>query len=272
MKTVIKTLRLFIEQMRFELHTTRVWLGVTMGLALFLVPLEKFLSFTKFRNEPVNILDGFLYVALNPQQSMLIILGFLFLLSDAPFIHERTSQITIRTSKRIWNSSCLLYIFSQAVLYYLFLLIFSMLLLCRYGYWGEIWSLPITQIAKQDTLMISQFNTSFPYWEFMKDHSVFQACLLTFTGNVLYACMLGEVLYVLNLNTRFSIGTWAAVFLHFSGYITRKEFNPRWSLQDYASPATNNTFVPLFLLILLFTLLSYWYIKRMDYCIIDKEF
>lgn len=271
MTGVRKTVRLFLEQMRFERYTVRMWLGILLGLAMFMVQIRQFVEFVYVRGEPVNLLELFMYGVINPQNNMLVILGYLFLLSDAPFVNERTLQLVLRTSKKTWNSSCLLYIVAQAFLYYFVLLLFSMLFIQKYGYWGEIWSIPLTQAARQDILMIFQFNVSFPYWSFMQGHSVIQACGLTLTGSVLYASLLGIILYVGNLGGRYSVGTWLAVFVHFSGYITRKEWNPQWSLQSYASPAENGSFIPLLAGFALLACVSYILIKKMDYCVIDKD-
>lgn len=202
---------------------------------------------------------------------MLIILGYLFLLSDAPFVNERTLQLVLRTSKKMWNSSCLLYIVLQATVYYLAILFFSMIFGASNGYLGESWSVPLAQVARQGTLMIFQFDVSFPYWFFMQEYSVLQACGLTLIGCILYASVLGCILYVGNLGTRYSIGTWFAVFVHFSGYIARKEWNSQWSLQSYASPAENGSFIPLLVGVALLMCFSYIWVKRIDYHVMDKD-
>ncbi|RHT12953.1 hypothetical protein DW836_09975 [Ruminococcus sp. AM34-9LB] len=271
MKKGRKVLRLVREYLRFEYGTVRVWLGIGIGLALFLIPLQQFTKFVRLRNEPVNLMEGFLYGILDPQQSMLVVLGYLFLISDAPFIYARTSQLIVRTSKRVWNSSGLFYILIQAAFYYLFLLSFSMFFLSRQGYLGDSWSIPLSQVARQEQVMLFQFQIYFPYWEFMKKYTVIQACFLAYLGNVLYAFVLGEILYVFNIKGRLSLGTWIAVFVHFSGYITRKEWKTELSLQAYASPAENGSFAPLLWLALLLCVFSYSYIRKIDYCVIEKE-
>ena len=202
---------------------------------------------------------------------MLVVLGYLFLMSNAPFIHERTGQLVMRTSRRIWGSSCLCYILVQAMIYYLFIFLFSILISQEYGYWGSSWSIPLSQTASQETIMIFQFQISFPYWQFMQEYTVIQAAILTYVGNVLYVCVLGMILYVFNLNNRVSLGTWIAVFVHFSGYITRKEWNPKWSLQSYASPAENGNIIPLAVIVVILGAISFFYVKKMDYCVIERD-
>lgn len=271
MNKLRKTARLFLEQMRFEIHTVRMWLGIGIGLSMFIVQVRQFAEFVRLRGEPVNLLEFFLYGVVSPQSNMLIILGYLFLLSDAPFVNERTLQLVLKTSKKMWNSSCLLYIVLQAAFYYLAILFLSMIWGAGNGYFGESWSIPLAQAARQGTLMIFQFDVSFPYWTFMQEHSVLEACGLTFVGCILYASVLGCILYVGNLGNGYSAGTWAAVFVHFSGYIARKEWHPQWSLQSYASPAENGSFLPLLAGVVLLMCFSYIRVKRIDYHVMDKD-
>lgn len=119
--------------------------------------------------------------------------------------------------------------------------------------------------------MIFQFQISFPYWRFMQEYTVIQALLLTYIGNVLYVCVLGLILYVFNLNNRISLGTWIAVFVHFAGYITRKEWKLKLSLQAYASPAENGNIIPLVILTVILAAISLVYVKKMDYCVLEKD-
>ena len=92
MSGITRIFQLLREQFRFEKRTCRMWLGIGMGVSLFFFSVQQFMEFVQLRGEPANIFDGFLYSATDPQSSMLIVLGYLFLLSDAPFVNERTLQ------------------------------------------------------------------------------------------------------------------------------------------------------------------------------------
>lgn len=61
MKKGVIALKLLAEQMRFEYHTVRVWLGIGIGLTMFLISVQQFMEFVKLRGEPVNLMDCFLY-------------------------------------------------------------------------------------------------------------------------------------------------------------------------------------------------------------------
>lgn len=271
MNSSVDAANLLREQIRVERYSLRMWIGLGLGIALFLIPMQQFMEFAKLRGEPVNVLDGFLYSVTDPQSSMLIVLGYLFMLSDAPFVNERTLQVVIRTSKKAWNSSCIIYIGLLAVFYYGMILLLSMLMLSENAYWGDSWSIPLVQAAKQGNLMIFRFSVSFPYWQFMQNYSPVYACFLVFEGNVLYAFLLGSILYVGNLGMKHSLGTWVALCVHFSGYIARKEWNPQWSLQSYASPAENGNVLPLAALIAIAIFISYFRVKNIDYHVMDKD-
>ena len=271
MSGITRIFRLLREQFLFENRTCRMWLGIGMGVSLFFFSVQQFMEFVQLRGEPANIFDGFLYSATDPQSSMLIVLGYLFLLSDAPFVNERTLQLVIRTSRKIWNSSCIMYIGLMAFFYYGTILLLSMLLLAENGYWGESWSIPLSQVAQNGNLMIFRFSVSFPYWNFMQEYSPIHACALVFIGNCLYAFFMGCMLYLGNLGMKYSLGTWAVLFVHFSGYIARREWNPKWSLQSYSSPAENGNFFPLAVLAVAIVLISYIRVRNIDYQVLDKE-
>lgn len=268
---MFSSLRILQHQMKFERHTARVWLGIGMGMALCVHILVRVSAYSAARGEPVNVMEGFLYCVLEPQNMMLLSLGYLFLISDAPFVNEQTLQVVVRTQRRAWNTGCLLYIVAQACFYYLALLGFSMLLLGKHGYIGMAWSIPTVQASQNINVIISNFRVSFPYWEFIQENTVISAVALTLWGNILYSSMLGGILYLGNLGSRYSLGTWMAIVVHFSGYITRREWNGQWSLQTLSSPAENDNFCPFYIIFLVIALASYWRAKRMDYHIVDKD-
>lgn len=265
------TIRILRNQFKFETHTVRMWLGIGIGMSLCIRILLNVSAYSVARGEPVNIMEGFLYCVLEPQNSMLLSLGYLFLISDAPFVNERTLQIVVRTRKRTWNTGCLLYIFIQSCFYYLTLLGFSMLLLGKHGYLGRAWSIPTVQAAQNINVIISNFQVSFPYWKFIQENTVISAVILTMWGNILYTSVLGGILYLGNLGNTYSLGSWAAIIIHFSGYITRREWNGQWSLQVLASPAENDNFYPFYIIFIVITIVSYWQSGRMDYHIMDKD-
>lgn len=264
-------MKILKEQIRFEIRRARTWMGIAIGLALSIDIMRNLALYSASRQEPVNVLEGFLYCVLDPQNSMLFVLGYLFLISDAPFINERTLQVVVRARRRTWNTGCLFYIMAQAVLYYLVLLVWTMAQLAECGYMGKAWSIPTVQAAQNVNVIASNFEVSFPFLSFMQEHTVIGAVLLAMLGNILYAVILGIILYIGNLGNVASIGTWVAVVIHFTGYITRREWKWQWSLQSYASPADNGTFVPLYVILGILVVLSYMKVKNIDYHVIDKD-
>lgn len=258
-------------QFRYEKNTAKFWLGIGMGMAICANILALLLKYSQIRGEPINVMEGFLYCLLDPQNVMLTTLGYMFVISDAPFINEWTLQIAVRVQRKKWALGCIIYILLQAALYYLVIFLFSVCILQKNGYIGLSWSVPTVQAAQNVNVTISNFGISFPYWEFMKHNTVLKAVILTLWGNVLYSGMIGAILYLGNLNNNYALGTWMAMIVHLSAYIARRDWKWEWSLQIWASPAENRGFVPFYIILLVLAVISLYKIKKVDYQNLDKN-
>ena len=100
-----------------EQHNKRVIMGFILGMALFGYWLNLFLQYALDIGEPVNILEAFIVVEHHHKSILFLIVGWLLIISDAPFIKRNTYLSLCRSSRKKWNVAMLQYIIIQAFLY-----------------------------------------------------------------------------------------------------------------------------------------------------------
>ena len=70
-----------------EWHNKRVIMGFLLGIALFGYWLNLFLQYVLDIGEPVNILEAFIVVEHHHKSILFLVVGWLLIISDAPFIN-----------------------------------------------------------------------------------------------------------------------------------------------------------------------------------------
>lgn len=83
-----------------ERHNKRVIMGFLLGIALFGYWLNLFLQYAREIGEPVNILEAFIVVEHHHKSILFLILGWLLIVSDAPFIKRNTYLMLYRSSRK----------------------------------------------------------------------------------------------------------------------------------------------------------------------------
>ena len=204
---------------KVQIQSAKVWLGCMVGIVYTLNRCMEYIRFADKFGEPVNVLDVFLIVLGDSNRVVFFILGWLLIVSAAPFIDRETSYIIYRTSKKRWNSAVVLYLFVQAVIYYVILCTISIVVSVPNGYVGNIWSYPLTMVAKR----FCPLELSFPYLAVIKTESVYACTLHTLILAILYAVVIGYIGYVISLYFKSSVGVFACVMVHFLGYEIMKE-------------------------------------------------
>jgi len=157
----------------------------------------------------------------NPVKQLILLAGIIFLFSDAPFINKNQPYIIIRSKRISWVLGQILYIVMASAIYFLFLMLVSILVLFPYATfatngWGKIiHTLAQTNVGSQIKL---QFGITKEITTF---YSPFQAFGLSFLLNWGVACFLGLVLFVINLKFNRMLGLVAGgVILFFDLLVT----------------------------------------------------
>ena len=257
-----------------EWHNKRVIMGFLLGIALFGYWLNLFLQYALDIGEPVNVLEAFVVVEHHHKSILFLVVGWLLMISDAPFVKKNTYLSLYRSSRKKWNAAMLQYIMIQAFLYVAGIAAVSVSVSTLLGFWGNMWSSPVYHLAMDTGNQLGvKYNITFPWVNVMRAMTVPQAFLLTFVFLFLYLAWIGFLLYVCNLLLKEIYGILIVFGIQISGYLFQQEGFSYVSLMAKAIPgyAIDGTggqwkVVVLFCAILLIlALFSLWLIGRVDF-------
>lgn len=257
-----------------EQHNKRVIMGFILGMALFGYWLNLFLQYALDIGEPVNILEAFIVVEHHHKSILFLIVGWLLIISDAPFIKRNTYLSLCRSSRKKWNVAMLQYIIIQAFLYVASIAIVSVAASFLCGFWGNIWSSPVYHLAMDNRNHLGvKYNISFPWVNVMQAMTVPQAFMITFVFLFLYLIVIGFLLYVCNLLLKEIYGILIVFGIQISGYLLQQEGVTYLSLMAKAIPGYAidgnggqwEVVLLFWAIILILVLISLWLIGWVDF-------
>lgn len=257
-----------------ERHNKRVIMGFLLGIALFGYWLNLFLQYAREIGEPVNILEAFIVVEHHHKSILFLILGWLLIVSDAPFIKRNTYLMLYRSSRKKWNMAMLQYIIIQAFLYVAGIAVVSVAASTLFGFYGNLWSSPVYNLAMDTANHLGvKYNISFPWANLMKAMTVPQAFVVTFVFLYLYLVFLGFLLYGCNLLLKEIYGVLIVFGIQISGYLLQQEGIEQLSLMAKSIPGYSidgnggqwNIIILFCAMILVLAFLSLWLIDRVDF-------
>lgn len=171
----------------------------------------------------------------DPVKQLILLAGIVFLFSDAPFINKNQPYIIIRSKRIPWVLSQTLYIVMASTIYFLFLMLVSIVVLLPYATfatngWGKI----INTLAQTD--MGSQIKLQFGITkEITTFYSPFEALGLSFLLNWGVACFLGLILFLTNLKFNRMLGLVAGGVILFFDLLVINALSPTFF---YFSPVS----------------------------------
>lgn len=257
-----------------ERHNKRVIMGFLLGIALFGYWLNLFLQYAREIGEPVNILEAFIVVEHHHKSILFLILGWLLIVSDAPFIKRNTYLMLYRSSRKKWNMAMLQYIIIQAFLYVAGIAAVSVAASTLFGFFGNLWSSPVYNLAMDTANHLGvKYNISFPWANLMKAMTVPQAFVVTFVFLYLYLVFLGFLLYGCNLLLKEIYGVLIVFGIQISGYLLQQEGIAQLSLMAKSIPGYSidgnggqwNIIILFCAMILVLAFISLWLIDRVDF-------
>ena len=222
MSKIQAIIKLCLYEFRIEIHSKRVLLGYLVGIVIILKQAVAYMMYAKEIGMSVNVLESFIISGNNYNTVMFLVLGWLLIISEAPFVNSNSTFRIYRTKRKIWKYAMIFYILIQGVCYYAVIAISSIFISISNGYFANIWSTAIINLSSNGN-KVNAMEVYFPYQSFMKQESVFEAFVITWTLCLLYGIILAMVLYVFNLFTNPIAGAVIAFLFHFLGYELMKE-------------------------------------------------
>lgn len=256
-----------------EQRNGRVVMGYLLGIAIMAFWARGFLEYAADTGEPVNILETFCVVEQYYVNLLFLVLGWLLVIADAPFVKGNTYLLLYRCGRQRWNMGMLFYLLLQAFFYTAAMAAFTVVISSFQGFAGRIWSSPLYFMAMDIGNQAGvKYSISFPWKMMMKTMTVPEAFGVTFLFLYLYLAFLGVLLYVCNLLSNKIAGSLAALIVHLLGYLQMMDGHRSASLLARAVPgnfidgAGGHWFCVLLFLVLIAALmaLSAVFIKKVD--------
>lgn len=257
-----------------ERQSGRVLMGYLLGFAIMGYWMSNFLGYAVETGEPINILETFCVIEQHYVNMLFLVLGWLLVIADAPFITGNVYLLLYRCGRRRWNMGMLFYLLIQAFLYVLAMAVFTIVISSFYGFAGNMWSSPVYSLAQDAGNHIGvKYNITFPWLAMMKAMTVPQAFAVTFLFLYLYLVFLGVLLYTVALLFHGIAGIVVVMGVHLTGYLRMMDGHIESSLLARAIPGNfiDGTFgwwlsaVLFLVLIAIFMILSIIFVKRVEF-------
>ncbi|RKI76213.1 hypothetical protein D7V90_21440 [bacterium 1xD42-87] len=222
---------------RQEQRNVRVIMGYLLGFAIVGYWMSGFLRYAADTGEPVNILEAFCVVEQHYVNMLFLVLGWLLVVADAPFMKGNIYLLLYRCGRKRWNMGMFFYILMQAFFYTAAMAAFTIIISSFLGFVGNMWSSPVYSLARDVTNNIgAKYNITFPWLVMMKVMSVPQAFAVTFLFLYLYLAFMGVLLYAAALLFSGIAGMVAVIGVHLTGYLRMMDGYTETSLLARAVP------------------------------------
>ncbi|MCD7769462.1 MAG: hypothetical protein LUH36_05015 [Oscillospiraceae bacterium] len=222
----------------------RVIAAFLLGIALCIGPVSRYMAFANVLGSSVQIFEPFIYMGSTVSMFTQIWLGVQLMMSDAPFLRERSPYEILRIGKKRWISASILYVIAGCLLYMLAMLLVAMLLALAAGSvdYSNRWSDAMVTLAeKQPDFAVVTYSLKFAYPEFISAVRPWGALLQTLLYNGLYLIVISLCIFAVNLWSGLSLGWLAAAAVHIVGYVIYANgamfFPQKLSLLSCAIPA-----------------------------------
>ena len=222
----------------------RVYVSFILGALLSFIPAINLGRFAQALGEPLNAVEPFIYIGSSLNQFVFIFLGGFLLLSNAPFVSQKTTLTLIRMTRKTWAMGNMLYMLLSLIVYYLWIMAISAGTVMANSFWGNTWSDPFYVMTTTDPMKMSQqYNVYFESLPLLQGMRPLAAVFHTFVLLVLYGFALSVIMFCLNLYRGRLMGCAIGLSLHGLSYFiirnTGIDFPLRWSLIVHAMPASH---------------------------------
>lgn len=282
MSDIKNTIKICAYEFRVQITSKRVWLGYLIGVAIILNRSLDYYMYVDSVGQKVNVLEAFIVGGNDASTILFMILGWLLIISAAPFINNNSQFLICRTNKRNWNAAMLLYIVLQGIVYYGGLAMSTIIFSLGKGYWRNTWSSALIKLAESSYQ--NDFLVYFPYLSFIKKMSVYKAFGYTWALSFLYGIILGMILYTFSQIANGMFGAAVAFFFHYWGYEIMEEglgvvikyslfarSMPAPHINEYSGASIGQTILIYFLLIWMLVSFSNKIVRNIDFKKMSEE-
>ncbi|AJA48567.1 hypothetical protein CPAST_c24980 [Clostridium pasteurianum DSM 525 = ATCC 6013] len=204
MANLQKTFFISINNIRKWASNPRIYILAALLFLMLWNYVNPILSFSKIVNYRVAPWL-FPYISNWYFTQMLMMLGIVFLFCDAPFMDECQTYLMVRSGRIPWGAGQVLYIMLGTAIYFLFIVIISILILSPSLFLSNGWGKVLGTLAqtnagqKYGILLPISYNIQLQY-------TPIEALLLSFLLQWCAGTMVGLVMFIINIYLKRSIG------------------------------------------------------------------
>lgn len=207
----------------FELLSqTKFWMAWAVGISLMLLPIYRLISYISATGGKMQLLECYVIISSTVSYFSGIVIGMMLIVSDAPFLSERTGSEMIRCGKKAWYTAKVQTLAIVTFFYLLSALAASVIIPLCCGLdvsLDQSWSSSMMMLVKNPSTFVATFRLYFPYEECMQATRPYALGALAFVLNYLYLFLLGLVVFAFNMIRNRAYGVAAAIFWHLIGYV-----------------------------------------------------
>ncbi|WP_026504892.1 hypothetical protein [Butyrivibrio sp. NC3005] len=260
---------------RVQVRQVKVWLGFFVGICIVIWKGMSYLQYADVISENINVLELFIIIGNDNISMLLMALGIILVISNAPYLDKDSINVFYRTKKIIWNRGVKLYLLIQGFVYYSVIAISSIVFGFAKGYLANCYSNAMVDMCKGIRYEKS-FEIGFNNIELLHSGGPLTIFAITLLGSLLYGLVLEYALYMCCIIFKQNTGVVIAIVFHFVNYELMKEgfmLVSDYSLMAKAMPTIvlpGNSFVEIFssvaVLLLCLILFSSVTNKAIKYC------
>ena len=200
------------------------WKGSARTIIVFLLAVimtvyqsMEYLGYAKEVDMIVNCLETYILVTNNEVYSVVMFILVLVLFADAPFMDNNSLYVVSRIGRYRWCIGKMLYIIIAAIVFNLVCMLTTVIVSIPYSYPGDIWSSAFIASTNGETVELG-YQAIFYNGEVIYFFSPLRISMISMGLKTLLNCMMGMVLFVLNMGNKKVLGYGIVSILYFAEY------------------------------------------------------
>lgn len=200
------------------------WKGSARIIIVFLLAVimtvyqsMEYLGYAKEVDMIVNCLETYILVTNNEVYSVVMFILVLVLFADAPFMDNNSLYVVSRIGRYRWCIGKMLYIIIAAIVFNLVCMLTTVIVSIPYSYPGDIWSSAFIASTNGETVELG-YQAIFNNSEVIYFFSPLRISMISMGLKTLLNCMMGMVLFVLNMGNKKVLGYGIVSILYFAEY------------------------------------------------------
>lgn len=205
-------------QLKGWIGNPRVIVALLIAVISSLMEPLRFLDFSNKLDEPISVLEPFIYNVSTNFIVTLLFLGSLLLFADAPFTEQSALYSITRAGRNAWLSGKILYLLVTSILYTSVSVCATILYSIRSAFVGNLWSTPFYEMVLKDAA-VANYRMGMENKTILMNFSPYSAFLTAFVLCVVYFFVNGLFLFAINMGGNRVLGFATVSALHCFGYL-----------------------------------------------------